>query len=593
MQSNALTAVKWLFLLCARHRWQLWSAVILACAASLCALVPVYFVYLIVDSIVDANLALQPVWQWVLVAVFMMLARYLCLFFSAALSHRCAYHIQHRIRELAIHHLGKVSLGFFTYRSSGEIKKIVAEDVERIEIFVAHQIPDLVAAIVTPLFSFGLLLFVDYRMALVALVPIPLAILSQAFLYRDFAAKTELYHTTLGELNSCVTEFARAMPVVRMFNAGEKQHQKLDSSINAYRILMARWTSEAAWPFAAFKVLLDSGLVVLVPVGLYLWADGSLSVGGFILSILLGVGMMEPLFNLSMLSAYLNQIFGGVARLQELLGTEVKAYSEQPLPLEDYSVRFEQVQFSYPEADESALQAINFTAKSGSLTAIVGPSGAGKSTLAMLIARFWAPQQGNIFIGGQPLDQLNESQLMESISFVFQDTFLFNKSVRDNLTMGNVYSDKQIEHAAKAAFAYDFICQLPRGYDTILGKDTRLSGGERQRIAIARAILKDAPVLLLDEPTANADASSQAYIHRALNNLTQGKTVFVVAHRLSTIVGADQILVMDQGQIVEQGTHQQLLDQNGTYQRMWRAHQSAQNWVIPHQEQPKQEAQYA
>ncbi len=272
---------------------------------------------------------------------------------------------------------------------------------------------------------------------------------------------------------------------------------------------MGRWTAEAGWPFAAFKVLLDSGLVILVPVGLYLWVDGSLGIAAFVLSILLGVGMMEPLYNLSLLSAYLNQIFGGVTRLRELLGMEVSDDSQPEQPLAHFGVCFDNVSFSYQGASRPAIQAVSFEAKPGTITAVVGPSGAGKSTLAMLIARFWQAQSGEIRIGDTPISSIPTTQLMESVSFVFQDTFLFKQSVRDNLTMGKSYDDAEIIRAAKAACAHDFISQLPDGYDTVVGIGIQLSGGERQRIAIARAALKDAPILLLDEPTAFADASSQ------------------------------------------------------------------------------------
>jgi len=581
MQTNAMLAVKWLFFLCSRHKWQLWGAVLLASISSAFALAPIYFIYLIIDSLIDYRLAEQPIWHWVGAAMFFMLVRYLCLFGSAALAHRSAYHIQYQVRKLAVAHLAKVSLGFFTEHSSGEIKKVMAEDIERIELFVAHQIPDFVTAIVTPLVSFSFLLFIDYRMALVALIPIPLAIFSQALLYRDFAAKAEEYHNTLGELNSSVTEYARAMPIVRMFNAGDKQNKKLSDSLNAYRDLMGRWTAEAGWPFAAFKVLLDSGLVILVPVGLYLWVDGSLGIAAFVLSILLGVGMMEPLYNLSLLSAYLNQIFGGVTRLRELLDMEVSDDSQPEQPLAHFGVCFDNVSFSYQGASRPAIQAVSFEAKPGTITAVVGPSGAGKSTLAMLIARFWQAQSGEIRIGDTPISSIPTTQLMESVSFVFQDTFLFKQSVRDNLTMGKSYDDAEIIRAAKAACAHDFISQLPDGYDTVVGIGIQLSGGERQRIAIARAALKDAPILLLDEPTAFADASSQKIIHQALGNLIQNKTVFVIAHRLSTIVSASQILVLKDGLLVEQGSHNELIEKQDIYYRMWAAHQDAQNWLIP------------
>lgn len=290
--------------------------------------------------------------------------------------------------------------------------------------------------------------------------------------------------------------------------------------------------------------------------------------------------MMEPLYNLCMLSGYLNQIFEGVNRLQDLLETPELSEPNQASTPADAGVDFSNVSFRYEKQGPEVLSNVSFSAPQGTLTAIVGPSGAGKSTIAMLFARFWDVSDGEIKIGGKNICSLGSEVLMNQVAFVFQDSFMLGQSVRDNIAMGIKATDEQIIAAAKAAQAHEFISALPDGYDTQLGETVTLSGGEKQRIAIARAVLKDAPILILDEATAYADANNQAQIQSALSRLIANKTVFVIAHRLSTIVGADNILVMDQGCLVGSGTHEQLLESNEVYQALWASHQQSRQWEL-------------
>lgn len=579
MQQTDSHPLKWLLNQCKVQQWMLWLAILFSLTAAVLALGPYYVVYLIVDKLL-VGAGWGQLWSLSVIAFTIMVARYVSLLMSVYLSHHCAFHIQYNIRLSVINRLSKTRLGFFSQTNSGELKKNLTEDIDRIEVFIAHQLPDLVSSFIIPLATFILLMVIDTRMALIALVPIPLAILCQAVLFKDYKSKAEQYHESVEKLNSSVTEFIKAMPVVRLFGIGEHSYSELDNDIQHHKNYIESWTKSAGWPFALFKIVLSSGLVFLVPFGLYFWAQGSLSISSFLLCILLGVGMLEPLFNLTLLSTYLGQVFEGVARLIRIANLpEMEGIASQS-EIHRHDIEFKNVDFCYEEQQRKAINDVSFTLPSGSLTAIVGPSGAGKTTLASLLAGFWPLTGGEILIGGVALSQMSEEKRMDAIAMVYQDPFVFTQSVSNNLSMGKYYSTEAIVAAAKSGNAHDFICKLPNGYDTVIGKDTRLSGGQKQRLSIARAILKDAPIIILDEPTSHSDATNQKLIQSALNKLMIGKTVIIIAHRLVTIRRADQILVIDEGKLIEKGTHDELIALNGLYGSMWRTSQNAQKWSV-------------
>ncbi len=579
MNNRAENPIVWLIRQCQSHQWMLWLAILLSLSAAVLALGPYYIVYLILDDLLLGH-GVDHLWSMSMVALAFMLGRYLCLLMSVYLSHHCAFHIQHHIRQAAIDRLAITKLGFFSQKNSGELKKNLTEDIDRIEVFVAHQLPDLVSSLVIPLTTFSLLIMIDVRMAFIALIPIPLAILCQMVLFRDYQTKAEQYHESVEKLNRSVTEFVKAMPVVRLFGIGQRSYSQLNKDIQSHKTYIEAWTQSSGWPFALFKTVLGSGLVFLVPCGLYFWSQGTLTVSGFLLCILLGVGMLEPLFNLTLLGTYLGQVFEGVARLIHIVNLPKLNENPNGALLSAFDIEFNNVEFAYDEQESSAIRHVSFRLPAGSLTAIVGPSGAGKSTLAALLAGFWPLKSGEILIGGQPLSQLTEAQRMDAMTVVYQDAFVFTQSVLSNLTMGKECPMESVIAAAKAANIHDVICRLPEGYHTVIGQESRLSGGEKQRLSIARAILKDAPIVVLDEPTSHSDATNQALIQRALSSLISGKTVIIIAHRLATIQAADQILVMDKGELVDQGTHSQLESREGWYSTTWHRSQRAQNWSM-------------
>ncbi|WP_339386609.1 ABC transporter ATP-binding protein [Vibrio caribbeanicus] len=579
MQKRSLNPLVWLFNQSRSKQWMLWFAIFLSLAAAVLALGPYYVAYLIVDKLLVGETG-QYLWSLSIVALTLMICRYLCLLSAVYLSHRCAFHLQYHIRQSTLAALSKTKLGFFSQKNSGELKKNLTEDIDRIEVFIAHQLPDLVSSFVLPMATFIFLVMIDVRMALIALIPIPLALMCQAVLFRDYQLKAEQYHESAEKLNRSLTEFIKAMPVVRLFGIGKQSYNQLDESIQSHKHYIESWTRSAGGPFALFKTILGSGLVFLTPFGLYFWSQDSLSISRFLLCLLLGVGMLEPLFNLSLLSTYLGQVFEGVKRLIKIVNLPNSVENQREAVIGDFDITFNDVDFTYPGQDAPALKQVTFRLPSDSLTAIVGPSGAGKSTLAALLAGFWLPDNGDILIGGQSLSHLSEIQRMEAMAIVYQDAFVFTQSVMTNLTMGKDYPKKAVIAAAKAANAHDFISQLPYGYDTIIGQDIRLSGGEKQRLSIARAILKDAPIIVLDEPTSHSDTTNQALIQSALSNLTAGKTVIIIAHRLATVKAANKIIFMENGEVIEQGTHDELIEKGELYAEMWRSSQRSKTWSV-------------
>lgn len=579
MQNNQTHPLNWLISQARERAWVLCLATACSSIAAVLSLAPFYLAYLIIEQLL-AGAGWSQLWPLSAFALLLMIMRYSSLLLSVYLAHNSAFHIQYSIRCTILQRLSTMELGRFNDKSSGELKKNLTDDIDRIEVFVAHQLPDLVASVVIPLSTFCLLCIIDVRMAFVSLIPIPLAIICQVALFKDYQTKAQQYHDSIEKLNGCVTEFVRAMPVVRLFGREAIYGGRFEKEIARHQYYLTRWTNESSWPFALFKTTLGAGLLFLVPFGVYFWSQGTLDVASFTLCVLLGVGMLEPLFNLTLLSTYLGQVFEGLRRLIQLdnqVSTETVSDGNH---LDQHDVRFNRVDYYYPGHSRKAIDNVSFELTSGSLTAIVGPSGAGKSTIAAMLAGFLPATEGEVSIGGQRLSEMSESQLMGHVAFVFQDAQVFKQSVMVNLTMGKNIPFDDVVSAAKAANAHEFICQLPSGYDTDLGKGIQLSGGQQQRLAIARAMLKDAPIIVLDEPTSHADATNQKLIQAGLSRLIAGKTAIVIAHRLQTIHGADKILVMQNGSLVEQGIHDELLQLRGLYHSMWQRSLQTEEWSL-------------
>jgi permease and ATP-binding protein of yersiniabactin-iron ABC transporter len=501
-------------------------------------------------------------------------------------SHYAAFRLEAILRTRLADHIAHLPLGRVQTLGAGQIAKVIHDDVKALHVFVADSTPMVARAYASPLLATLVLLWLDWPLALAALaVPVTgFAILG--VIVRNSRETSERYNNAREQVAAAVVEFVQAMPVVRTFDTGSTSFGRYQRALLDYLKVLKDWYASVRFSSRFSLAILSTlpTLTVLLWVGGWRFAHGTQDFSTWIAALLIGAGLAEAILPMMSLHHLVQKTRISIERIQQILAEpplpEVPAPGRQPA---DASVVFEHVSFSYEKADIPALQDVSFTAAPGTITALVGPSGAGKSTVARLIPRFWDVDTGRVRVGGTDVRDMTADTLMQQVAFVFQDTFLFATSIADNIRLGcpDASMDDVIA-AARAAQAHDFISALPKGYETRAGeRGTFLSGGQRQRITIARAILQNRPILVLDEATAFADPENEAALVRALSALMHGKTVLMVAHRLATIQNADQILVFDQGRLAERGQHDDLLQRHGVYARLWQSGQDAGQWTLP------------
>ena len=500
-------------------------------------------------------------------------------------SHYAAFRLERILRMQLSERLAQVSLGYVQSQGAGALTKVIHDDVKALHVFVADSTPLYARAYVSPLIALGVLLWLDWRLALAALAVLALGygILSKAL--RRRGEMVRLYNDARERVSAAVVEFVQAMPVVRTFDTGYATFGRYQKALEDYLGVLTRWYRESGFPARFSWVVLSPmpTLAVVLWLGVWLlWRD-SLDPVSWLAVLLLCTGLAEAMMPAMMLRHMIEKVKLSIVRIQEVAAAPVLSasadQSEQP---RDASVCFDEVSFRYDAGDGDALAQVSFTVAPGTVTALVGPSGAGKSTVAKLIPRFWDVTEGRVLVGGVDVRHMPSDTLLRQVAFVFQDTFLFADTIAANIRLGSPEADMDsVIAAATAAQAHDFILTLPEGYDTRVGeRGIFLSGGQRQRITIARALLQNRPILVLDEATAFADPENEAALIEALSRLMQGKTVIMVAHRLATIRDADQILVFDRGRLVEGGRHDDLVARAGTYARLWHNYEMAQNWSL-------------
>ncbi|WP_139990609.1 ABC transporter ATP-binding protein [Paenibacillus paridis] len=571
-------------------------AVIFSTISSLLQVAPFVAVYQIVQELFlhandSAGMDKSLIMYWGLASLAALIGALITLYIGGMCSHIAAFDILYRLRVRLADHVAKVPMGYHARTATGELKKIIEVSVEKIEKFIAHQLPDTVSAIMIPLLLIGYLFWLDWRMALVLLVPISFGYWLQARMfasesgrntYRDFQYAVE-------EMNATGVEYVRGMPAVKVFGIKADSFLTFRYAVERYRDISLRITDLYRRPYGLFFLVVSSLFTFIIPAGLALASNtpGNLAFTvTFVLFLLITPGMAVPLLKLMQAGSGLREIVEGYKRIETVLKEGIVEEPAVPRGPSFYDIAFEQLSFAYESSDshhyKPVLKNISFVAKAGEMTALVGPSGGGKSTIAQLLLRFWEINEGRITIGGIPIQEIGTEKLMDLVSFVFQDVHLFYDTIEANIRMGNRTASKEaVRKAAMMARCHEFIEQLPQGYDTMIGEGgTYLSGGEAQRVSIARALLKDAPILVLDEATAYADAENEYLIQQALAKLVQGKTVLIIAHRLSSIRAAEQILVLRQGEIVERGTHDELRALQGRYEQMWKSHTSAAAWKL-------------
>ena len=566
------------------------GAMLLAVITAIVQFVPIIAVYNILIEL--AEHALDPslidkayIWLWSYIALGAFFAFGVLTFASLMLSHIAAFNILYEIRMQLAQKMVRLPLGFFSRRASGELKKIMSDDVERIELFIAHHIPDIVTALLFPLILVSYMFAVDWRLAIVVLAVLAMAfyVMGRMYTGKKIREVSKRYVETLGRMNASIVEYIRGIQVVKTFTESTNAYRKLNDDIKEYRKFANEVNVQYQPTYVGFLTILSSALLFIIPVAVWLLV-GSASYATFVPVLLMflffGVAVFFPVLKLLWIGSFLNQNNMGVQKIDDILYMDEIEEPDIPRHPKDASVEFRNVSFAYDTTP--ILKAISFISHPGTITALVGPSGAGKSTVAMLTARFWDVQSGEILIGGVPVKEISTSVLMDNVAFVFQDNMLFFDTIEENIRMGNKTATfEEVARAACAAQCHEFIESLPNGYQTLVGEGgIYLSGGEAQRIALARAILKDSPIILLDEATAFADPENEGKILAAFSHLIKGKTVLVIAHRLSTITNADRILYVDKGVIAEQGTHEQLLALKGEYARMWETYNRAKRWTI-------------
>ncbi|MFR1735123.1 MAG: ABC transporter ATP-binding protein [Ruminococcus sp.] len=566
---------------------------ILSSLAAIASFIPYIAVYFMIRTIIgvypnleqlDMSIVLNYGW----LALAGIVANILLYFLAIFSSHMAAFGTLYELKVLFANHITKIPLGYHLTIGSGRLRKIMDENIESVEGFIAHQFPDFVASVTAPIVMVVILFTVDWRFGIASLAGIILAFIAEFIGYGSGAMKENMgkYQTALEEMNNASVEYVRGMPVVKAFNQTASSFRKLKDAISGYTEWVLKFSLGWQNCMPAFTTIINNIYLILIPVGVLIGANTS-DFSGFAMSFifyLLFVPAIAGVLNKIMyISESFMQINGNVARMDEILNIPEMAETDHPKKPVNDDIEFNDVSFSYTgSADENALENVSFSAKQGQITAIVGPSGGGKSTIANLISRFWDVSSGSITIGGVDVRDMAENDLMRHVSFVFQDIFLFKQSILDNIRMGNPQaSEEQVVAAAKAAQCHDFISRLPKGYHTVVGtKGVHLSGGERQRIAIARAIIKNSPIIVLDEATAFSDPENEYLIQKAFEKLMQGKTVIIIAHRLSTIRNADHIIVMEKGHLIEEGKHDDLVAAGGRYAKMWNHYTEAIDWKI-------------
>lgn len=569
---------------------------ILSAGSAFCMLMPYWSVYQVLRELLlhgsqinelDGGVLIH--WGWI--AFFGLVGGLLLLYASLMASHVAAFRILYGLRIRLSEHIGRLSLGYLNGTSTGAIKKIMEQNIEKIENFVAHTIPDLVNVLATVVLMFVIFFSLNGWMAAICIVCIVLSIGLQFMNFFGKKAKefTKIYYDTQERMSASAVQYVRGMPVVKIFGQSVRSFRRFNSEIEAYKSYALKVCDTYQTGMMAFTVLLNSLITFILPVGLLLLSREPQSIALaaiYLFFIIMGPGVASPIYKLMYLGSSTNEIDEGVKRIDRIFDEKPLVETKVSRLPASYDIEFRHVSFAYENKAETtrteALKDISFTARQGEITALVGPSGSGKSTVANLIPRFWDVSEGEIAIGGINIKEIATEDLMDLVSFVFQDSFLFFDTLYENIRVGNTTATReQVMDAARAAQCHDFIENLPEGYNTRIGdKGVYLSGGEAQRVCVARAILKNAPILVLDEATAFADPENEYKMQQAIQQLIRNKTVIIIAHRLSSIISAEQILVLKEGWLVQSGRHDELSTKEGVYKKMWDAYTSAFRWQL-------------
>lgn len=574
-----MSDVKALFgLIDKKNKRRLIGAVICCVLSVLCGILPYLGVWGIVTCFLNERT--ENLFQYVCLIAAAIILKHLLFGTGTKISHKVAYQTLGETRKKLFRKIAHLPMGYVKTTASGQVKTIIMDNMEQLETFYAHNIPEIISGLAVPLCMEILLVILDIRVAGIMLIPVVLFILVGILMIIVQMKKMDEFNQAFSDVSVKTVEYVNGMKELKIFAADESTYSRLSESIRTYSTVVTEWFQSCLKYVAFNHADLNSNLVFLFPLAGLMYLSGSVTAASYIMYLFMGLAMLIPLETVSNNFDYIGMNASVAKKIDEILKLDEMADTTSKAELSDHTIVFEHVTFSYGEG-QPVLKDVSFTVPDGKVTALVGVSGSGKSTAASLICRFWDITEGQICLGGVPLNQIPLSDLMSQISFVTQNTFLFKKSIRENIMMGNPEAtEEEMMQAAKDAVCHDFIMRLPKGYDTVIDKETKLSGGEKQRITLARAILKNASVVILDEATAYIDADNEDLLQKALAKLSEGKTVLVIAHRLSSIKEADSIVVLEQGKVIDCGTHDELIRRCSPYQDMWAAFEQSDQWKM-------------
>ena len=549
------------------------GSIILAVVGVACQMVPYFCVAHIVTLMLSGEQDFSSYMTACIVALCGYLGKVVFANLSTVISHTATYSTLRDLRENITEKLARVPMGTILDTPSGQYKTTIVDRVEGMEPTFAHLIPEMTANVLVPIVIVVYLLILDWRMALLSLVTLVVGLVVMSAGMKNYPVKWEGAVKAGKQMTDAIVEYIGGIEVVKAFSQSAGSYKKYSDAVNYNANYYVDWMRENQKTMSAYNAILPSVLICVLPCGFSFWLSGSLELSTFLSIVIFSLGLVGPIIAAFTFTDDLAVLGTNVEEISQLLNAEELNHKETPIKLEDTGISLRSVSFSYDGTTE-VLHDVNLAIHPGTMTALVGPSGSGKSTVAKLIAGYWDVTSGSITLGGHELKDMPLSEIADQISYVSQDNYLFNRSIRENIRMGRPSAtDAEVEQAAKQSGCDAFIRKLDNGYDTVVGSaGSHLSGGERQRIAIARAMLKNAPVVILDEATAYIDPENEALVQKAISTLTVGKTLIVIAHRLSTIVGADNIVVVKDGTIHAQGTHEKLLETCPLYRDMWQAH---------------------
>ena len=561
--------LKFLLKLSGQHKIKLIISAIFSIISTTLSAIPYLLVYSIILELFNREISYNKIQSLVFRAILFIVLGVVARILSGIFSHISAFNILYKIRIDLIEHMSKLNMGFFKKNMTGKLKKIINEDVEKLENFIAHQIPDLSSAFATPLIFLGIMFYFNWQLSLVLFIPIILGILAQSGMFKNYMGKVDHFYKLVAKLNSTIMEYINAMNVMKAFNLTAKSFKDYRNNTQEYADYWIELTELAVPYYSAFLCLVDTGLLFIIPIGGIMLLNGKITISVYILFLLISTIFLNSLRTLFELSESLSFLLKGMEKIIEIFNEKEQKSGNISFPEHfSESLKYENVTFAYNKA--KVINNFTLTIRAGTTTALVGPSGSGKTTIGLLAGRFWDIDEGKITIDGTDIKDISYESLMDNVSFVFQDTFMLHDTIYENIIMGKNYTREEVENAAKKAQIHDFIMSLPDRYETKIGEGgVKLSGGEKQRISIARAILKNTPIVILDEVTSYSDIENEAKIQAALKTLLKGKTALIIAHRLYTIKNADNIVFMKKGQITEQGTHEELLRNRGDYWHLW------------------------